>query len=520
MKVLSGGSAAASFDVAARVAREDQEVIRMSQWAEIREMHLVEGVPKRELARRFNVDVKTVRRAIATGAPPTVRSSPSRGQGLDSHRERIVGLLKQDRKLTAKRIGRLIAPGLSRPAAERTVRQYVAEIKRELFVKEAFVHRTHAPGDTMEIDFGESAAFVAGELVRVKFLVATLPASNAYFAKLYPVERLECLLDGIVAAFRHFGGLPRRLVLDNTSLAVHEVLRGPDRTETAGFKAFRGALPVHVDFCAPAKGWEKGSVEGGVGYTRDNGFRPMPRVASLEALGVEIAATFEEDLDRRRLADGRTAREALEEERRHLRPLPAHLPETCRVLLGVADKYGHVAADHARYSVPTKHARRPVVVKLFHDRVEIAVDADVVAVHPRSFVRGANVIDALHVLDLLGHKHRAVSESTAIQQWRLPPVLHDLRAALAERVRKPDREWIEVLKLSAGRGVAPLALAVAEAMAHGSPRLATIQEILRKKEAPDLPPTAVAAVARADLRALVVAPPSLRSYDVLGEVAR
>jgi hypothetical protein len=32
------------------------------------------------------------------------------------------------------------------------------------------------------------------------------------------VERLECLLDGIDAAFVHFGGVPRRVVLDNTSL--------------------------------------------------------------------------------------------------------------------------------------------------------------------------------------------------------------------------------------------------------------------------------------------------------------
>jgi hypothetical protein len=208
----------------------------------------------------------------------------------------------------------------------------------------------------------------------------------------------------------------------------------------------------------------------------------------------------------------------LAQERAHLRPLPAHFPETCRVLAGVADKFGRVAADRSHYSVPTRHARRAVGVKLFHDRVEIAVDAEVVARHPRSFVPGANVLDALHVLDLLGDKHRAVSESTAIQQWPLPPVFHELRAALAVRVRKPDREWVAVLQLSAGRGVAPLALAVAEAMAHGSPRLATIQEILRKKEAPDLPPTPVAAVARADLRDLVIAEPVLAAYDALGAV--
>lgn len=73
----------------------------MSQWAEIREQHLVAGVPKRELARRFEVDVKTVRRAIATAEPSAVRRSPPRGRVLDPHRGPIVAWLREDRKLTA-----------------------------------------------------------------------------------------------------------------------------------------------------------------------------------------------------------------------------------------------------------------------------------------------------------------------------------------------------------------------------------------------------------------------------------
>ena len=36
----------------------------MFQWAEVRHLHLVEGAPKKEIARRLKLDVKTVRRAI------------------------------------------------------------------------------------------------------------------------------------------------------------------------------------------------------------------------------------------------------------------------------------------------------------------------------------------------------------------------------------------------------------------------------------------------------------------------
>ena len=44
--------------------------------------------------------------------------------------------------------------------------------------------------------------------------------------------------------------------LDNTSLAVKDVLAGRDRVETKAFEAFRGGYPFRAEFCAPAKGWE------------------------------------------------------------------------------------------------------------------------------------------------------------------------------------------------------------------------------------------------------------------------
>ncbi len=40
----------------------------MSQWAEIRQMHVVDGVPKKQIAERLGLDIKTVRRAVAQAA--------------------------------------------------------------------------------------------------------------------------------------------------------------------------------------------------------------------------------------------------------------------------------------------------------------------------------------------------------------------------------------------------------------------------------------------------------------------
>ena len=153
----------------------------MTQWAEIRHLHLVDGVPKKEIARRLKLDVKTVRRAIGRSTPP-VRVSPPRPSALDPWRERITQWLRKEPKVTAKRIRRLLLP-LTGPVPARTVRRYVAELRAAVAPKEAFVHRSVRAGNTMEVDFGESWVDIAGVPCKVKYLVATLPFSNAYFAK-------------------------------------------------------------------------------------------------------------------------------------------------------------------------------------------------------------------------------------------------------------------------------------------------------------------------------------------------
>ena len=153
------------------------------------------------------------------------------------------------------------------------------------------------------------------------------------------------------------------------------MLAGRDRVETEAFEAFRGGYPFRAEFCAPAKGWEKGSVETGVKYVRNLVFRPRLAVESWAALNAAIITELEADLPTRHLDDGRSVEEALAQERRHLRAIPAHLPATCRVVPRVANKFGHVRVDRVTYSVPIRHAYRPVWVKLYHDRVAIAVGA-------------------------------------------------------------------------------------------------------------------------------------------------
>lgn len=489
-------------------------MIRVSQWAEIRHMHMVQQIPKKEVARRLGLNIKTVRRALDSAEAPVRRTTERRSRRLDENRAQIEGWLTQEPKLTAKRIRRLLLPKTG-PLPGRTVRKYVAEVKGELFPREAYVHRSGRAAESMEVDFGESWALIGERVRKVRFFVAVLPYSNVYFAKAYPVERLECLMDGLSEAFEYFGGVPERVVFDNTSLAVKKVLSGRDRELTEGFDGFRGAYPFAAEFCAPAKGWEKGSVETGVKYVRNNVFRPMPKVESFAVLNELIVRELEADLDARTVADGRPVKEAWEQERRHLRPMPAHPPETCLTVSRVVDKFGLVRQDGVHYSVPIEHAYRAAWAKLYHDHVRIVVRDRVVAEHARSFKVGDKVINPLHVLPLLERKSRAVGEATAIRQWELPEAIGQLRYELRSHTRNPDREWVQVLQLLENTTEKELEEAVAEAIERGSPRLETIRLLLRHARQQPTGRAEPVELTRPDLAMIQVAEPSLAAYDVL-----
>jgi hypothetical protein len=90
-----------------------------------------------------------------------------------------------------------------------------------------------------------------------------------------------------------------------------------------------------------------------------------------------------------------------------------------------------------------------------------------------------------------------------------------LREALKLHTRRPDREWVQILRLLEVHSEAELEAAVAEALERGSPRLETVRLLLRRRDETALPVLQPAPVARADLAQLQVPRPTLAAYDAL-----
>ena len=110
-----------------------------------------------------------------------------------------------------------------------------------------------------------------------------------------------------------------------------------------------------------------------------------------------------------------------------LRDLPAVPFEACEHVPGQISSTALVRYRLVDYSAPAAHAHKKVMVKGYVDRVEIALGAEIVARHRRSYVRGDVVYDPLHYLSLLEKKPGALDQAAPLRGWKLDPAFDTLR---------------------------------------------------------------------------------------------
>ena len=183
--------------------------------------------------------------------------------------------------------------------ALRTVERSVSHLRRELAAAAlATVRFETPPGRQLQIDFGQRRIAVEGrEGSRVYLFVATLGYSRRVYARAFPHERQSAWLEGIEGAFRHFGGLPGELLLDNaTALVKHHDPVTREVEFNARLHAFARYWSVRPVACAPYRARTKDKDERGVSYVEHNAIEGRS-FASWGALEAHLAWWMREVAD-------------------------------------------------------------------------------------------------------------------------------------------------------------------------------------------------------------------------------
>jgi transposase len=386
----------------------------------VRRAVMLEGLSHRAAALRFGIDRGTVAKMIANPSPPGYRRKISvRRPKLADHEAFIEQILDSDERAprkqrhTARRIFERLCDERGFDGGYSTVRDYVRS--RRQVRKEVFVPLAHPPGHA-QADFGEATAVLGGVEQKVRFFVMDLPQSDAVFMKAYHAETAEAFCDGHVEAFDFFGGIPLSVLYDNTRLAVAQILGDGTRKRSHLFAALQCHYVFDDRYGRPAKGNDKGAVEGMIGFTRRTYMVPIPHAGDID----ELNAMLLEQCRTRQLAvlrgESGTIAERLEKDRAAFMDLPAVPFDACDQRPGRVSSQALVRYRNNDYSVPVAYAHREIIVKGYVDEVVITAGGDEIARHNRSYETADFIFNPLHYLPLLEQKVGALGEPME-RQW-------------------------------------------------------------------------------------------------------
>jgi transposase len=382
--------------------------------------------------------------------------------------------------------------------------------------QEVFVPLIHRPGEA-QVDFGQALVKMNGVLRKVWFFVMALPYSDGSFVMAFERECTETFWEGHVQGFEFFGGVAKRISYDNTKIAVAQIIGGgKDRRLTKGFCQLKSHYLFEHHFCRPARGNEKGVVEGQVKFTRLNFFVPVPQVRDFTELNARLRQQCVEDRERRLRGQAGTKAELLKGDQAAFLPLPATAFAACRQVSTTVSSLSLVRFDANDYSVPVRWAHHPVVAKGDWQEVRLYAQGQEVAQHGRIWEKEQVRFEPLHYLALLERKPGALDHARPLAGWTLPECFGILRRRLeAQREGDGTREYIRVLRLLEKHSLPALRAGVEKALAVGALTRDGIAQFLFPRE--DWRFTVFSLDGHPHLRTVRIAPPDIQPYrELLG----
>lgn len=488
-------------------------MVKMAQIENIRKMHFREGLSIREISRLTGHHRDTITKYLDMELvePPRYKLIKERPHPvLDPYIPIIQEILASDenkprkQRHTGMRIFRRLVDEYNFPGGYNTVADYLRQNRARR--KEAFLPLQFGLGNQAQCDWGEAIFLLNGVETKAHIFIQRLSASGAIFAKAYPFEKQEAFFDGHRQAFEFFEGVPHRIAYDNLATAVKKILAGKDRVEQDNFIALRTHYLFEPDFCNPAKGNEKGGVEGSVRYIRQNFFVPVPEVRSFEELNEYLYGCCLKH--RSKLA-------LWEAERKELRLLP-QLPFPCfRHTEARVNTYSMVQFETNRYSVPVKYVGKHIIVRSSIDTIEILMDSEVIAIHPRLYGRKQDHLCLDHYLELLLYKSRALNNTRVFNPSSLPAVYEQYRKGLALRSPKANKEFVRILMLHRNHSAELVTAAVEMAMAHKVFSYDGVYNFLIQFNTATHRPSPLHSDKLAGLPSVTVTRPNLNRYNIL-----
>ena len=452
----------------------------METVSKIRRWVLADGLSIREVSRRTGLSRNTIRKYLRSEqVEPCYQMQQARPlRSLLEHELRLKALYEADMGFPARErrsmrglYDVLVVEGFA--GSYDTVRRYILRLKDARQVKDGYIPLEYDAGDAVQFDWSHEIVSFSG--VDTKVYVAHFRAchSRKSFIRAYLRESQEMVLDAFNHAFAFYGGVPRRVIIDNPKTMVLSIGKGKERVFHPRFEAMTSYYAITPVACTPASGNEKGQVERQVQAVRRQIFAPKLAFDTLEDLNVYLEAQCvvlngKPHPERKHC----TIEEIFTEEYAVLRPagrpFDGYVERSARVGSTCMVQY-----DTNSYSVPCAYASKTVSLRSYADRIVISNGSEVIAEHERIFARHQKCFSLWHYLPLLQQKPGALRDGAPFKRWDMPKPL----AMIWEHYRTQsggDRDFVELLTLYQQHGADAVEMACELALSHKTMQLSAI----------------------------------------------
>jgi len=482
-------------------------MISYDLFCRIHQMRDRDGLSFAQIARELQVNVQTVARWAQRPAYAQRKAPPRTGK-LEAFKPTIARLLDRHDYSASQILSLLRQEGYSGGAT--ILRAHVARVRPR--TRQAFLRLQFAPGQAAQVDWGSAGFLQVGNTrCRLSFFVMVLCFSRRLYVEFTLRESQEHFLSAHHNAFLFFGGVPSEVVVDNCKVAVLRHRRGEEPTFNPRYLEFARHHGFRPRACNPLSPHEKGRVERAVGYVKNNFLAGRP-LGSLDAINAEVRLWMGQIANTRIHGDtGRSPDELFAEET--LRPLNTNPLDLAGLHTLRADRTCRIRFDSNTYSVPAQHARQPLHLKAFTDRLLILEGDRLVAEHRRCYERRRDFELPGHMEPLMLQRLRAHQQELLIRFLRLGPAASAYWQGLQQRRPDAPMQVRRIVALAELHGEELIGRLLEDLLALQSFGADYVAILVTQRQPPRLEPAALHLTRASDLLDLEIAPPDLSLYD-------
>lgn len=489
----------------------------MAITAEVREKilryHYVEKWKVGTIARQLGIHPYTVRNAIIK-ADPEAKIKSKRASIVDPYWPFILETLGKYPDIPASRLYVMIRERGYKGSASHL--RHLIAAHRPKKPAEAFLRLKTLAGEQAQVDWAHTGQMTFGKAVRnLMAFVMVLSFSRKIFLRFYLSQRMGNFLQGHRDAFDAFGGVPRVCLYDNLRTAVLERQGDAIRFHPTMLK-----LASHYRYeprpVAVCRGNEKGRVERAIRYIRSS-FLQGRTWESLDDLNAQAMRWCQDEALERRCPEDRqhTVQEMFLQEQPLLLNLPDN-PFICDEREEVSvGKTPYVRFDLNDYSIPHTHVQRVLTVLATQHTVSVLDGGEIIAKHPRSYDKGEQIEDELHIKTLAARKKEARQHRGQNRLTQAIPASEEFLQKAAERGYNLKMLTRHLLEFLDDYGVTELSQAIDESLSAGTYHENNIRlhlEHLREKKQPCIP---LSLPHDERVREMTIKPHNLHAYDEL-----